>query len=336
MLKSLKAILLQLESKHSLNSELNDCTAKFIITLTKFINHLLDSSISSLVDGLDEILKHFYKILCYPPKTESKTALSEVRSCFFKAFEQNLQDNMPEKAEELFKDENTLLFYVLNEMKNLVMSESCTFSKIIELSDLVDNILLIVYKTSPSNEDCNILLDHSFMLPTLQKLLPTEYEWEQMEAKLSPLYVTPSILLGTFICREFPLPHKCQDTPLWDQSFIKASLFLVRIMMTLCSYPPTNDIESPKDDLDEGSVSLGQFLHLVNFALHAACHSFSMVQMNNYLNNVSINLAHLYTVDVNMPKQADNTILLSRRVQFLFGFDLIETWLSFHVCQNFL
>lgn len=263
----------------------NDCSKDCLLLLVQLVSHLLSSSIHSKVDGLDETLKQFYQMLLDSSgKKQEEEIVTAVRECFMKGFELNLQSNMSEKIEESFAD-NSLLNYVINETKLLVMRDSCSFVKTIELTSLVENILVIIYKSTPLKEDCSLLLDHSVMQPTLDKFLPTDLEWSQLEAKLSPLYVAPSVLFGTFICREFPLPLNTKAVPEWHQGYVRLSLFVVKILLGLCRNPSTTG--EAVNSQEEGSLSLGSFTSLLVLALHGLCHSSSVVYMNKSLNNVS-------------------------------------------------
>lgn len=267
------------------NSDIS-CSKDCLLLLVQLVNYLLNSSIRFKVDGVDDTLKQFYLMLMNSSDDEQEEEIvTAVKECFLRGFELAIQDNISENIEESLT-ENSLLRFVINETKSLLIHDNCSFVKTIELASLWENILVTIYKSMPLKEDCSLLLDHSLIQSVLGKLLPTDLEWSELEAKLSPLYVAPSVLFGTFICREFPLPLDTKATPEWHQGYVKMSLFVVKMLLGLCKNPSTS--AEAVNSQEEGSVSLGSFSSLMVLALHGLCHASSLVQMNNALNKVSL------------------------------------------------
>lgn len=231
--------------------------------------------------GIQEFMKSLFSLLCQSSKSLSEDTVGLLKTVFLKAFKGLIESVGTDNPDKLL-EEGSCLSSTLKDIKDTVMEKSCTFHLTMTMAELTESLLRIVFNQVSGEEDCSIILDHSRVQHMLNILMPTEGEWAEMEAQLSPLYMAPAILQSTISFREFPFSRNLHSELQGEHRHTRMSMFLCDVLLFLCGPGDSN-----KSEVREEPVSLGQFTHLVVSALHSTCHAAVMQELNDAIQSVS-------------------------------------------------
>ncbi|KAG7163687.1 E3 ubiquitin-protein ligase listerin-like, partial [Homarus americanus] len=231
--------------------------------------------------GIHEFMNSLFLLLCQSSKSLSVVTVDLLKTTFLKAFKGLIASVATDNPDKLL-EEGSCLSSTLKDIKQTVIAATSTFHLTMAMAELTHHLLMMVFKQVPK-EDCSIMLDHSQIQAMLNLLLPTEGEWAELEAKLSPMYVVSDILLDIISCSEFPFPKSMHENLKWEHTHTQMSMFICDLLLFL-SGSGDEDVSSMKEE----QVSLGQYTHLVGSALHSACHATAVQELNEHLQNKTV------------------------------------------------
>ncbi|XP_045600152.1 E3 ubiquitin-protein ligase listerin isoform X2 [Procambarus clarkii] len=232
--------------------------------------------------GIHEFMKSLFLLLCQSSKSLSEDTVDLIKITFLKGF-QGLITSVAEDNPDKLLEEGSCLSSTLKDIKQTVLESTCTYHLTMTMAELTQDLMRMVFNQVPKEEDCSIILDHSKTQVMLDLLMPTEGEWADLEAELSPLYVAPAVLQGTISLREFPFPKSMHERQNWEHTHTRMSMFLCDLLLFMCGSGDDNLLP-----VKEEQVSLGKYTHLVVSALHSTCHATVMQELNDSLQNNTV------------------------------------------------